>query len=61
MRAILLFTLLLTGCGQRLKIASPTFQRTPELTCIVFVQGDKISDEVARAAISACKQEASKQ
>ena len=44
----------LTGCGQHLRIGSPQFQRAPEITCIVFIQGDKINEELAKAAISAC-------
>ena len=53
--ASLAATIALAGCGQPLRIASPQFQRAPEITCIIFVQGDKISDELAKAAISACK------
>lgn len=55
--ASLAAVLALTGChtGPRLRIASPQFQRAPEITCIIFVQGDKISDDLAKAAISACK------
>jgi hypothetical protein len=46
----------LAGCGQHLHLASPSFQKAPEITCVVFVQGDKISDEVAKAAVSICKE-----
>jgi hypothetical protein len=53
----LLLLLACLGCGgaRPLRIASPQFQRAPEITCIIFVQGDKISDDLARAAIEACK------
>jgi len=55
----LLLLVLLTGCHQktRIRLGSPEIQHAPEITCIVFVQGDKISVELAKAAIEACKKE----
>jgi hypothetical protein len=47
--------LLLAGCHPRFRVASPQFQRSPEITCIVVVQSDKTSVEITRLAVSACK------
>jgi hypothetical protein len=53
--AILISLLLLMGCHNHLWMAPPRFQRAPELTCIVVVQSDRISAEIAEAALSACR------
>lgn len=46
---------LLMGCGQHLHVASPQFQRAPEITCIIIVESDKISMAIAQEAIATCK------
>ena len=57
MRGISLFALfLLTGCHPRIRVGSPQFQRAPEITCVVFVQGDHIDAALAQAAINACRE-----
>ena len=43
-----------TGC-HTLRVGSPQIQRAPEIRCIVIVQTDTISKEVAELAIAACK------
>jgi hypothetical protein len=56
MTSLLIFALLpFTGCHSRLRLASPQIQRAPQVTCIVVMQGDKISEELAEAAMTACK------
>jgi hypothetical protein len=56
MRAAALAALvLLTGCHPRIRLASPQINRAPEI-CVVFVQGEKINEDVARAAIEACRE-----
>lgn len=53
---ILLPILFLAGCAPHLRVGSPQFQRAPELTCIVIIESpDKISAEVAQAAVNACR------
>jgi hypothetical protein len=47
--------LLLTGCHNRLRLASPQIQPNPQVTCIVLVQTDKLSAELAQTAMDACK------
>lgn len=51
---ILLATFVLCGC-HTLRVGSPQIQRAPEITCIVLVEGDKVSPELAKAAIDACR------
>jgi hypothetical protein len=48
--------LLLVGCHPHVRVGSPQIQRTPQLTCIVIIESDKVSDEIAKAAIHACKE-----
>lgn len=59
LRASFLFTatlLPLAGCHTlRFRVASPVVQRAPEIRCIVVVQTDKISEEIAEIAMNACK------
>lgn len=45
---------ILTGC-HGLRVGSPQIQRAPEIRCIVIVQTDKISTEIAAMAVNACK------
>jgi len=48
--------LILTGCHPRLRVGSPQFQRSPQITCIVIVESDsKVSVELAQATLNACK------
>jgi predicted membrane-bound spermidine synthase len=47
--------LLLAGCHNRLRLASPQIQRYPQVTCIVLVQTDQLSAELARNAMDTCK------
>jgi len=51
---VLTFAFALFGCHNRLRVASPQISRAPELTCIVVVQTDKWSAELAQAALEAC-------
>jgi hypothetical protein len=55
--------MLMIGCSPRLRVGSPQFQHAPELICIIVIneQPDKISAEVAEAAISACRGAAAEQ
>lgn len=46
---------LLLGCHNRLRLASPQIQRAPEIVCIVVVQSDTNSAEIARSAVEACR------
>lgn len=46
--------LLLAGC-HGLRVGSPQIQRAPEIRCIVIVQSDRISKEIAELAVNACK------
>jgi hypothetical protein len=57
MRFAALISLLLTGC-HHLRVG-PQFQRSPEITCIVVMQGGA-SDETVVKAIQACKEEEQK-
>jgi len=51
-----MLALTLTGCHPRFRVASPQFQRSPQITCIVIVQSDsKVSAELAQAAVNACR------
>lgn len=43
--------LLLTGC-HNVRVASPQYQRAPDLTCIVILPGD--NTELAKSAIAVC-------
>lgn len=53
---MLLASSLLTGChGYRFRVASPQISRAPEIRCIVVVQTDYISEEIAQIAVNACK------
>ena len=48
--------LMLAGCGQSLRVASPRFTKAPPMiTCIVVVNSDA-DVQVAKAAIAACQQ-----
>jgi len=49
---------LLAGCRSHMRVGSPQLkiQRAPEITCIVVVQSDEYSAEIAHAAIIACKE-----
>ena len=50
MRPVWFVTIMtLCGCGQR--IASPNFQRAPQITCIVIVE----NPQLAETAIQACR------
>lgn len=61
MRVLLVMPLLLLmGCHPRVRIGSPQFQRTPEVTCIILVEGN-ISTELAKEAVDACKKAVAKQ
>jgi hypothetical protein len=53
--SILLFAVFIVGCGQRFHIASPTFEKAPELTCVIFIQSDKLSDELAKTIATVCR------
>lgn len=55
--------LMMAGCSPRLRVGSPQFQHAPELVCIIVIQQqpDKISGEVAEAAIAACRKAADAQ
>jgi outer membrane lipopolysaccharide assembly protein LptE/RlpB len=46
----------LTGCGTHMRVGSPQFQRAPELICIVIVDPDERNEEIAKAAINACRE-----
>jgi hypothetical protein len=54
---VLPMLVLLTGCHSRIRLGSPQIQRSaPQLTCIVIIESDKMSDEIAKEAIRACKE-----
>ena len=55
MRLLALVTVvLLAGCHNALRLASPQLQMgPPELTCIVVVQSD--DGDIAKAAVAACR------
>ena len=44
----------LIGC-HGLRVGSPQIQRAPEIRCVVIVQTDTISEEVAKLAMDVCK------
>ena len=44
----------LAGC-HGLRVGSPQIQRAPEIRCIVIVQTDMVSKEIAKLAIEVCK------
>lgn len=46
--------LALAGCHS-LRVGSPQISRAPEIRCIVIVQTDKISVEIAALAVNACR------
>lgn len=54
MTVLLSSALLLSGC-QTLRLGSPQIYRAPEIRCIVVVQTDHISEEVAEMAVNACR------
>ena len=51
---IVLATTLLSGC-HTLRLGSPQITRAPEIRCVVVVQTDHISEEVAQMAINVCR------
>lgn len=54
MKALPITALLLTGC-HGLRVGSPQIQRAPEIRCIVIVETDRISKEIAELAVDACR------
>jgi hypothetical protein len=55
--AMIPMLLLLAGCSPHMRVGSPQISRAPELICIVVIEEDphKITEEVAQAAIHACR------
>jgi hypothetical protein len=55
--------MLMVGCSPRLRVGSPQFQHAPELICIIMIEEgpDRMTTEIAEAAIAACRGAAEEQ
>ena len=55
--------MLMVGCSPRLRVGSPQFQHAPELICIIMIEEgpDRMTAEIAEAAIAACRGAAEEQ
>jgi hypothetical protein len=55
--------MLMGGCTPRLRVGSPQFQHAPELICIIMIEEgpDRMTAEIAEAAIAACRGAAEEQ
>jgi hypothetical protein len=49
---------LLTGCEPHFRLGSPQFQHAPELICIIVLDPNKVSAEIAKAALNTCHENA---
>lgn len=49
-----IFALSCVGCHDRIRVASPQFQKAPEIKCIVIIEADKVDSKVIQDALNAC-------